>query len=136
MNVNELKKMADFEVHFRKQFEELADIISLANAMILKGNHCLVEYQPESHLFRVKIYICRQKSSFSSLIFSGIIKESKDELKPSLSSLNMVAAYKGYLQFSIIESTDPTSSPILHVDVYEPKDAIKTKLLKESLSTI
>lgn len=133
-NIKKLKKIMDFEVQLRKPYEELADIISLANAMLLKGNHCLIEYQAEKHLFRVKIHRCRQ--SFSSLIFAGVIKESKDDLKPSLSSLNMVAAYNGYLQFSIIESTNSTSGPILHIEVYEPKDAIKAKFLKESLSTI
>lgn len=136
-NIKKLKKIMDFEVQLRKPYNELGDIIKSINSMVLENSSCVASYSADKRLLTIKIYRCRQ--SFSSLMIQGIVKHTPKNIDKILTVWNMVDSNHGYIQFSIRDSIPEgksISGPILHVDMYYPKDVANQKKLDQRLISI
>lgn len=146
-DVSTLKKISDFSLQFRKSYDELEEIVSICNKMVLRGNSASITYKPVSagsksnisRVFRVKIYRCRQ--TFSSFGFSGSLKCEPDNFSYYLSIANMVIASNGFVQFHVEKAEinpkeKSVPGPVLRISLYEPKDPAKAKLLKQAIESI
>ena len=146
-DVTTLKKISDFSLQFRKSYDELEEIVKICNQMVLRGNWASITYTPVStssrsnvtRVFRVKIYRCRQ--TFSSFGFSGCLKCEPDNFSYYLSIANMVISSNGFVQFHVEEpkinsNEKSVPGPILKIELYEPKDPTKAKLLKQAIESI
>lgn len=134
---NKLTKIMDFEFQFRKPYEDIEDLMSIVNKKISKKDSCVICYDTRSRVLKIKVYRCRQ--SFSSLVIAAVVKQIPKDVGKLLTIANMVDSNNGLIQFSIKETEsikNVISGPILHVDLYEPKDTAHAKLLKQRLETI
>lgn len=132
-----LEKIQDFEIQFRKPFEELEEFLKIANKMLLKSNSCVISYETERRIFKIKVYRCRQ--SFSSIVIAGIVKQVPSNIGKLLTIANMVDSNHGFLQFSLEESLpigNNVSGPILKVELYYPHNSSQKKLLTQRLAMI
>lgn len=137
LDINSLSKITEFEVQLRKPYPELPEIIKIANKMLLKNNSCLLCYEAEKRIFKVKVYRCRQ--SFSSLVIAAVAKYVPKDIHKLLTTSNMVDSNHGFIQFSVEDPVDDgckISGQILKISLYAPKDSANEKILEQRLLTI
>lgn len=137
VDVNSLAKITEFEVQLRKPYPELPEIIETANKMLLKSNSCLLCYETEKRIFKIKVYRCRQ--SFSSLVIAAVAKNVPKDIHKLLTISNMVDSNHGFIQFLVKDSIDNgyrISGQILKICLYAPKDPANARILGQRLLTI
>lgn len=137
INLDETKKIREFDIALRKSWDDLNYFLVGVNSMILEGCNCILKYESQHKLLRIKIYRCR--SRFSALRLSFILREKNvdiAEIKEILTYANLVSSYNGFLQFSISKPADEKNGPTVHISIYEPKDTIKKSLLNQALESI
>lgn len=131
------KKIREYDLILRKQWKELDYFLKGVNLMILDGCTCILKYEAQHKLLRIKLYRCRSK--FSAVRLSFMLREKSvdiNEAKQLLTYANLVSSYNGFLQFSISKPADEKNGPTVHIDIYEPKDAVKKSLLNQALESI
>lgn len=135
--LSDATKIREYDIILRKEWEELDSFLNGVNSMILQGCNCILKYESQHKLLRIKIYRCR--SRFSAIRLSFMLKEKDinlNEIKTLLTYTNLVSSYNGFLQFSISKPAEEQHGPTVHIDIYEPKDSAKKNLLKQALESI
>ncbi len=134
IKIDETKKIREYDITLRKDWEDLEYFLAGVNKMILNGSHCILKYHESRHLLRIKIYRCR--FSFSSVRLSCMLKDIDImQIKDLTSCANFIASYNGYIQFSIVSHGSKDFGPTVHISMYSPKDAVKSNLLKQTLES-
>lgn len=134
IKIDETKKIREYDITLRKDWDDLEYFLAGVNKMILNGSHCILKYHENRHLLRIKIYRCR--FSFSSVRLSCMLKDiDLNQIKDLSTCANIVGSYNGYIQFSIVSPGGKNFGPTIHISMYLPKDAVKSNLLKQTLES-